>query len=68
MPIAMKTAAGATTAVAKNSDAPSPMPTFALAPVPAAKMAVGTQSARIPTPSPMAACNAAAPRVVCPDR
>ena len=68
MPIAMNIAAAAAIAVTKTSDAPTPMPTFALDPPAAAKTAIGTQSATMPAPSPIAACSAAPPRVVCPDR
>ena len=64
----MNIAAAATAAVAKNSDAPAPMPTFAGLPPATARTAVGTQSATSPTPSPIAPCSAARPRVVRPER
>ncbi len=54
--------------MAKYSDVPTPIPTFPLEPAATARTAVGTHMATTATPEPIAACAAALPRVVRPDR
>jgi hypothetical protein len=68
MPIAMNIAAADSSAVAANSEAPSPIPTFAEPSAAAVSRAVGIHVATKPTPSPAAAWIAAPALVVCPDR
>ena len=65
-PTAMNSTVTETTAVVKNSDAPTPMPTFAVDPVAATSTAVGTHRATAPMASPAMASLAARPRVVPP--
>jgi hypothetical protein len=61
-------AAAESSAVTKKNDAPAPMFTSGERPVPAVRANVTAHSATRPTPRPIAACAAARPRVICPDR
>ena len=64
----MNIAAADSSAVTKNSAAAAPTSTFADDPAPTVSSAVGSHRAANPAASPIAACSAARPRVVRPDR